>query len=541
MPLAEDFYAAARGGDCCGMTSCCGLTSSAAAGAERRVWLPRTALQPTNGGDDRHGPETGIGGNKLQIGSVVTVKPLEEMTAAFDNYASFVGPEDQEVMVPRRDPAWGSMHGKVTALDSQGVIDGGYTYADGVVEVCLQGTSQTQGAAAGLPNLLKQVKACEQRFGAELFDTDSVVLKQLEPATWEVLKLRLEEAGLVVDVLDERKTTDGGRSYNANCLCIGATARRCLKEAARIRFPMLVNESRWEEAQMNEAQMKDDSIVDSATSPMRLRRAAMEAQPEIEDGLDNPALKQEQAAEAAKCYNVDTGSPEMYAEVKEEDMTEERFSRQMMAPFIMSCAECFRQNYPAVIELRQQLLDEQDGQADCTWSAMDGAKRLQEQCFSSGERQKLVMSIMKEAGVDVALFEQGVVRIPVPMGNQETAVPESLYANTTQIRDISKLAEKFVSDREDNLWQERCHACKDGANRANCKDCAQMKQTNTRAVTEELIWVMKKQLHQVKAMKVVPLHNKLELDQLRAEWAVWHCFPSEWLKPRTHTTPQPSH
>ena len=59
-----------------------------------------------------------------------------------------------------------------------------------------------------------------------------------------------------------------------------------------------------------------------------------------------------------------------------------------------------------------------------------------------------------------------------------------------------------------------------------------MADVNTRAVTAELIWVMKKQLQQVKAMKVAPLHNKVELDKLRAEWAVWHFSPSEWLKPR---------
>lgn len=49
---------------------------------------------------------------------------------------------------------------------------------------------------------------------------------------------------------------------------------------------------------------------------------------------------------------------------------------------------------------------------------MDGNNCERASCFTSGERQKLVMSIIKNvAGVDLDLYSQGVVQVPVPMAD----------------------------------------------------------------------------------------------------------------------------
>ena len=110
------------------------------------------------------------------------------------------------------------------------------------------------------------------------------------------------------------------------------------------------------------------------------------------------------------------GVGQMYVE-DDADM-DQRTTRKMMAPFRLECAEYFCDAYPDIVEIKSRLATgTAQPSSETRWQDMDGYNRHGPSTFSSGERQKLVLSIMKNAGIDLDLLSEGVVRVPVPMAN----------------------------------------------------------------------------------------------------------------------------
>jgi hypothetical protein len=485
VPVVQQVYAAEKHGCCSCWPGCCSVHAA-------HAWLPFDALLPLS--DER-----------LKEGVTAQVQPLAHMNDAFDRYnqqsSAAVSEDDdaeQEGLLKKklqRDVGWASAIGTIVAIDR------------GIAKLRLAGCATVEddgGRGADtlkFPRLEEQYKQfCGRIHGAEVDISDNIITlrRQLAPTTPDAMAEKLQEAGLVVDILDRDVFVDGKR-YTAKCLCIGASAERCLEEADRIAFPMYINDSRWEETRQ-----VDHGEDANAVSPLRVGISeSVSSGHDMEAGADTYS------------YRESTDQLERVAEVTE-DMTK-RFKGKLIAPFDLSNAASFRQHYSGI---ESNLPDRESGEAmpPSDWKRMDGAApndlNNQKPLFASGERQRLVRSIMKHAGVDPELIMQGVVQLPVPLGLAKSRT-ENLYLHASQLKrgEVEAKVDAFLKARETSVYLPPGWAGRDRFRTA---------------LLEELVWASKMRLHQTMAMRVIPLHSESDLRVLRDSWASWR-HPSDWF------------